>query len=198
LWLLKPHIWLRNRMILEPRVELFGRRSAWDRFTHCPRIWRRGVPGNYRGEIKVAPMQEKFCEFLSAYKVNLCLENSCEPYYFSEKFVNAARAGCIPVYRAHPTVVSRFLRGAKWIDPADHGWSPRRTIEYALSADRLEFQKANDAWLESGIVDETGFLGFWNRLHLLIKAKLTDAAPALMSAEKCQSFAKLESPDVGG
>jgi hypothetical protein len=177
-------------MILEQRVELFGRRASWDQFIHFPCVWRRGVPWNYRGETDLTHLQDSFCEFLSRYKVYVCIENSCEPYFFTEKFVNAARAGCIPVYHAHPTIADRFLKGAKWVDPADHGFNPRRTIDYALAADRSEFQKANDAWLDSGIVDETGFLGFFNRLHSLIKAKLTDAPPAPMSTEKCRSFTK--------
>jgi Glycosyltransferase family 10 (fucosyltransferase) C-term len=188
LWFLKPHIWLRNRMILESRVELFGRRTAWENFTHFPKIWRRGVPDNFRGETNLSHLQDDFCEFLSRYKVYVCLENSCEPGWFTEKLVNAARAGCVPVYHAHPTVAERFLNGAKWVDPADHKFNAKRTIEYALAADQSEFQKANDSWLESGILEETGYLGFWNRIHTLIKAKLTKEPPAPMSADKCRSF----------
>lgn len=188
LWFLKPHIWLRNRMILESRVELFGRRAAWEQFTHFPQIWRRGVPSNFSGETNLTHLQDNFCAFLSQYKVYVCLENSCEPGWFTEKLVNAARAACVPVYHAHPTVADRFLKGAKWVDPADHGFSAKRTVDYALAADQSEYQKANDAWLDSGIIDETGFLGFWNRIHALIKAKLTKAVPVPMSAEKCRSF----------
>jgi hypothetical protein len=62
-------------------------------------------------------------------------------------------------------------------------------VDFALAADQPAFQQANDAWLESGILDETGYLGFWNRLHALIKAKLTNEAPVPMTAEKCRSFA---------
>lgn len=187
-WFLKRHIWLRNRMVLQSNVELFGRREAWSQFRHFPAIWRRGTPPNYRGELAGNHMDDQFREFLSGYKVCLCLENSCEPFYFTEKFVNAVRAGCVPVYHAHPSVAAKFLRGAKWVDPAQHGFSARRTIDFALAADGMEFQKANDTWLESGILDETGFLGFFNRLHALIKAKLTDSVPVPMSAEKCRSF----------
>lgn len=189
-WFLKPHIWLRNRMILEPGVELFGRRSQWESFRHFPMIWRRGCPANYRGETQFTHLEEGFCEFLSRYKVYVCLENSCEPYFFTEKLVNAARAGCIPVYHAHPTVADRFLKGAKWVDPQEHGFSARGTLDHALAADQAVFQKANDAWLDSGVLNETGFLGFWNRVHALLKAKLTPAAPVPMSAEKCRTFTR--------
>ena len=182
-WYLKPHIWLRNRMILEPRVDLFGRRSEWQKFRHFPAVWRQSYPGNYCGETKLTHLQDAFCEFLSRYKVYVCLENSCEPCFFTEKFVNAARAGCIPVYHAHPTVAKRFLEGAKWIDPKDHAFSARRTLDCALAADVAEFQSANDAWLDSGVIDHTGFRGFFTRIHALLKAKLTSDPALPLSAE---------------
>jgi hypothetical protein len=188
-WFLKKHIWLRNKMLLHGKVELFGRKAAWTQFRHFPEVWRCGVPGNYCGEPTGNHMDDHFLEFLAGYKVCLCFENSTEPYYFTEKFVNAVRAGCIPVYHAHATVTTNFLKGAKWVDPADHGFNPKRTVDYALAANQREFQQANDAWLDSGVLDATGYLGFWNRLHSLMKAKLTKEAPVPMSAEKCRSFA---------
>src|SRR5579859_3142795 len=86
LWFLKSHIWLRNRMILDPRVELFGRQSHWKQFRHFPAVWRRGFPANYRGETNLTHLEAGFCKFLSRYKVYVCLENSCEPHFFTEKF----------------------------------------------------------------------------------------------------------------
>ena len=85
----------------------------------------------------------------------MCLENCTEAYYFTEKFVYAVRAGCIPVYHAHATVKTSFLSGARWIDPADFAFSPRRTIDFALNQDQMEFRSINDAWLESGILADT-------------------------------------------
>jgi len=29
--------------------------------------------------------------------------------------------GCVPVYRAHPTVRESYLEGARWSDPAEYG-----------------------------------------------------------------------------
>jgi hypothetical protein len=51
---------------------------------------------------------DEHIRFLSAYKVAICLENCVEPYYFTEKFINAVRAACIPVYHAHATVKTPF------------------------------------------------------------------------------------------
>jgi hypothetical protein len=102
----------------------------------------------------------------------VCLENSAEPHYFTEKFVNAARAGCIPVYHAHPTVRNEFLCDAKWVDPADFGFSPRRTIEYALAQDQSEFRRANDKWLKSGVLDETDDRNVLPMLHRIIRSKI--------------------------
>ncbi len=78
-----------------------------------------------------------------------------KPITLLKNLSNAVRAGCIPVYHAHATVKSSFLSGARWIDPADFGFSPRRTIEFALNQDQMEFRSINDAWLESGILADT-------------------------------------------
>lgn len=173
-WFLKRRFSLRNRFILSPLVELYGNPLSWKRFRHFPAIWRSGPPANYRGRPSVGEefFDESYIEFLSAFKVAVCLENSVEPHYFTEKFVNAVRAGCIPVYHAHPSVLKRFLAGAKWVDPADFGFSPRRTIEYALQQDQAVFRRINDAWLESGILAETDDRKFFPMLHRIIKSKI--------------------------
>jgi hypothetical protein len=110
--------------------------------------------------------------FLSAYKVAVCLENCTEPYYFTEKFVNVVRAGCIPVYHAHATLKASVLSDAKWVDPADFAFSPRRTIDFALNQDQMAFRSVNDAWLESGILADTDELKVVRRLHEIISDKL--------------------------
>jgi Glycosyltransferase family 10 (fucosyltransferase) C-term len=143
------------------------------RFRQFPKIWKTGHPANFKGR---APGQghfdDEYLSFLSAYKVAVCLENCVEPHYFTEKFVNAARAGCIPVYHAHPTVRDEFLRNAKWVDPSDFGFSPRSTIEYALAQDQSEFQCANDKWLKSSVLDETDDRNVLPMLHRIIRSKI--------------------------
>jgi hypothetical protein len=184
-WFLKRRFSLRNRFILCPLVELYGSPLSWKRFRHFPAIWRSGPPANYRGKPPVDGefFDEPHIEFLSAFKVAVCLENSVEPHYFTEKFVNAVRAGCIPVYHAHPSVKKRFLAGAKWIDPADFGFSPERTIEYALQQDQAVFRRINDAWLESGILAETDSQGLFSYLHPIIKSKLERVIPSRVTPE---------------
>jgi hypothetical protein len=144
-------------MILDRRVELFGKPDAWANFPHFPKLWIHRPPDNYAG--KASPSGDVYSDentrFLSSYKVAVCLENCTEPYYFTEKFVNAVRAGCIPVYHAHASVKNRFLSDARWIDPAEFGFSSRRTIEFALDQDQTKFRSVNDAWLESGILADT-------------------------------------------
>jgi hypothetical protein len=166
-------------MVLCPLVDLFGRPESWARFRHFPQVWIQGLPSNFRGSPSWGKdhFDEEFARFLSGYKVSVCLENCTEPHYFTEKFVNAARAGCIPVYHAHPTVRERFLRMAKWVDPADFGFSPRRTIEYALGQDQAEFRRVNDAWLASGILDDTDNRRLMPILHKIIRSKLEVNSP---------------------
>ncbi len=177
LWFLKSHFRTRNRMILDRRVELFGKPDAWANFRHFPKLWIQKPPDNYAG--KASPGAEidgddKKIRFLSGYKVAVCLENCTEAYYFTEKFINAVRAGCIPVYHAHATVKNGFLSGARWIDPAEFGFSSRRTIEFALDQDQSEFRSVNDAWLESGILADTDDLKVFPKLHEIVSAKLRD------------------------
>jgi len=174
LWFLKSHFRLRNQMILDRRVELFGQPDAWANFRHFPKLWIQRPPDNYAG--KASPSTDVYSEenirLLSGYKVAVCLENCTEPYYFTEKFVNAVRAGCIPVYHVHATVKKRFLSGARWIDPAEFGFSSRRTVEFALDQDQTKFRATNDAWLESGILADTDDLKVFKKLHEIVRAKL--------------------------
>jgi Glycosyltransferase family 10 (fucosyltransferase) C-term len=178
LWFLKSHFRSRNRIILDRRVELFGKPDAWAQFRHFPKLWIRRPPDNYMGQ--PAPgFDDGHIRFLSAYKVAVCLENCTEAYYFTEKFVNAVRAGCVPVYHAHATVKTSFLSGARWIDPADFAFSPRRTIDFALNRDQKEFRSINDSWLESGILADTDNQQVIPKLHEIISGKLR--------IPKCQS-----------
>ena len=181
LWFLKSHTWARNRMILDSRVELFGNPKAWANFLHFPKVWIRRPPGNYTGQASPGTdiHGDEHIRFFSSYKVAVCLENCTEAHYFTEKFVNAVRAGCIPIYHAHSTVKEGFLRGAKWVDPADFAFSPSRTVEFALNQDQTEFRSINDAWLESGILAETDGFKMLPKLHEIIGAKL--------KIPKCQS-----------
>ncbi len=180
MWFLKQRFSLRNRFVLSPLVELYGSLLSWKRFRHFPAIWRSGPPANYRGQPTLSHefFDDPYLEFLSTFKVAACLENCVEPHYFTEKFVNAVRAGCIPIYHAHPTVRDRFLRNAKWVEPADFGFSPRRTIEYALAQDQSEFRRANDAWLESGILADTDNQKMLPLLHRIIRSKIKNNSTA--------------------
>jgi len=159
-------------MILDPRVELFGLPDAWAQFRHFPKFWVRRAPDNYMGRASPVANADDHIRFLSAYQIAVCLENCTEPDYFTEKFVNAVRAGCIPIYHAHATVKTTFLSGARWIDPADFAFSPRRTIDFALNQDQMEFRSVNDAWLESGILTDTDEQKLLPKLHAIISSKL--------------------------
>jgi hypothetical protein len=173
-WFLKRHFLLRNRMILSPLVELFGEPQAWSNFRNFPKLWQCGPPENFQGRSSPGrdDKDEEHIRFLSTYKVAVCLENCVGRHYFTEKFVNAVRAGCIPVYHAHPSVVEQFLRGAKWVDPAAFGFSPRRTIAFALAQDQTQYRRVNDLWLESGTLMDTDDQKVVPRLHQILRRKL--------------------------
>lgn len=147
---------LRLRFAIAPGVELYGSQSAWKRFRRF--VWSvPGAPITYRGECPGYWGSDAKHELMSGYKVAVCLENSCEPNYFTEKFVDAVIAGCIPVYKAHPSVANSILKSAKWVDPCQFGFSVRRTLDFALAQDPAEYQDRNEAWLRSEAVQRRSF-----------------------------------------
>ena len=141
---------MRNRIVTSQHVDLFGKEEAWSRY-RSGRFSRPRPPRNYRGEIPGTWDTAEKRALMANYMVCVCMENTYEPHYFTEKFVEAVCAGCIPVYRAHPTVADSFLDGAAWIDPASHGMSPRRTLKAAAAAPLAEYQEKNAAWLRNNL-----------------------------------------------
>jgi hypothetical protein len=167
---LKKHIQIRNKLILSPLVNLYGSRNSWNQYRHFPFLWKVSPPSNYCGE--VSGNFDDLIGFLSQYKVNVCLENSFEPYYFTEKFVNSIRAGCIPVYHAHSTVKETFLKGAIWVDPSDFNFEPRATIKFALEQDIHHYRRINDEWLDSDILSTTTIHSFYEKICQIMERKL--------------------------
>jgi Glycosyltransferase family 10 (fucosyltransferase) C-term len=174
IWFLRQGLRFRNRFVTHALVQLYGRRCGWEHFRKRGPLSRPAVPSNYCGELnwKDSWMAEEQAKFLSSYKVALCLENSIEPFYFTEKFINAVRAGCVPIYHAHSTVKNGILRGASWIDPADHAYDPERTIRAALGAPLARYQSTNAQWLERAEVRATHFDGVWEKLAGIFANKL--------------------------
>ena len=142
-----PDIHYRNRLITAQEVDLFGRNS-WKNYR---RRWfsRAKSPSNYQGELPGDWSGVEKRRLMAEYKVCVCLENMNEPGYFTEKFVEAVVAGCIPVYRATPELRETVLAGAFWFDPGDKRWPGERAIEAALGADLKAIQAINSAWLMS-------------------------------------------------
>ncbi len=163
---------LRNRFILHPSVRLFGSKESWQRFKRWP--WSGpGFPSNYMGEAKTSWWDDSQVRFLSGFKVVICMENTLDsPNYFTEKFVNAARAGCIPVFHARPEVRAERLAGALWVDPADFHFDPEATLKHALNQDIRKFQEANDAWLGSASLAATHRSKIWERIAELLRRKI--------------------------
>jgi hypothetical protein len=132
----------RLNFILESGCDIYGSKTNWENFQIRP--WsRKGPPATYCG-----PSLTK-TDTLSSYHANICLENSVEPLYFTEKLPDAVRAGCIPIYHPHPSVKSAFLDGAVWVDPADYGWDAVATLNAAMHLDREAVQEANNYWMTS-------------------------------------------------
>jgi hypothetical protein len=156
----------RNRFVTHPRVDLYGRKG-WMQY-RASRVGRQAPPTNYKGELPGDWPDAAKRELMSDHQVAICLENMTEPYYFTEKFVEAVCAGCVPVYRAHPTVVQTVLRGATWVDPADHGHDPEATLEAAFSLDSEKVRQQNEQWLGSDLLAETRSCHVYGRIGRIL------------------------------
>ncbi len=170
----------RNAFVSARLVDLFGNRDAWSWYR--ARAWSfRGPPRTYRGSIPGVWGKAAKIRAMSAYHAAVCLENTQEPYYFTEKFVDAVMAGCVPVYRAHPTVAQTFLQGAEWIDPAAFDGNVRATLKAALAADRAAIAARNFIWLMRPEIRATSERLVYRRIAgiLLNKAGLDPGADYL-------------------
>lgn len=134
----------RNGFVTSPLVDLYGR-SSWREY-RSSLFSRRRPPANYIGELPGDWPANAKRELMRGYKVAIALENMNEPNYFTEKFVEAARAGCIPIYRPDSVSKAGVLSGAAYVDPTDFRDDVTRTIEAALLQDLEEVQKRHTAW----------------------------------------------------
>lgn len=157
---------LRNALCINSQTDLYGKKETWQAFRHntfeLPKL-----PSNYQGSIPGRWSEDPKTLQTSQYKAAICLENTLEPHYFTEKFVDAVRAGCIPIYKPHPTVKASVLNGARWVDPSDFD-SASDCINYALSQDLDLYQAQNEKWLKSPQVRQTERLAVFERLGQLL------------------------------
>lgn len=158
---------LRTRFAVHPNVDLFGNRKIWNKF-------RKNIfslpkcPANYQGEIPGSWGMGAKLKVISKYKAMVCMENAQEPYYFTEKYLDAVRAGCIPIYHAHETVHNGVLRGAKWVDPADFRFNVGTTLKFALAQNIEDYWEVNEKWLEGEAVAATNFYSVFNKIGLIL------------------------------
>jgi len=132
----------RVQFIVQSRCDIFGSTRAWNNF-RLTLFSKPNFPKNYKGECPVGGKRWS----LSNYHACICFENSSEPEYFTEKFPDAVRAGCVPIYHPHPIVREKFLNGAVWVDPMDYGLDPVATVKAALELDREQVAAQNAKWL---------------------------------------------------
>ena len=175
-WRLKRGESLRNRFLLCDQVHLFGSDTAWSAFRRWP--WTSAAaPANYRGNWTASYLEAAHIDRLSTYRASLCLENSVTPNYFSEKFVNAVRAGCIPIYHAHPSVRAAYLQHAAFVDPADHNLNPTATLKAALALNRETVAAQNFRWLDGQSVQSTGHHAIWTKIAEYFSAQFRSRGP---------------------
>ena len=172
----------RLEFILESGCDIYGSSANWTTFRRHP--WnRKGAPPTYRG-----PCDSKL-DTLRHYQVCVCFENSSEPLYFTEKFPDAVRAGCVPIYHAHSSVKEQYLEGAVWVDPADFDWDTSATMESAFSLTREDVAEQNRNWMDTNAAFGATLLeAVYERLTGLLDAKahgrLVNTSPALRARLK--------------
>jgi hypothetical protein len=162
--------------ILASSCDIFGSYVNWSAFRQ--KLWSgKGAPATYQGSC------DKKLNTIARYHACICFENTSEPLYFTEKFPDAVRAGCIPVYHAHPTVRESFLSGAIWVDPADYGWDPYATMCAAFDMNRQEVAETNRKWMENHSLVQKVFLA--PIYHRLIEILLAKSENRLSFSEPC-------------
>jgi hypothetical protein len=160
---LKSDLQKRTRLILSPAVALFGKRNAWQKHKLYP-FSPPALPSNYVCEIPGLWTHADKLLKMSQYRSAVCMENTHEPYYFTEKFVDAVQAGCIPIYQAHPTVAKTFLENAFWIDPARFNFDTKKILCHIKSLSISECVNKNFTWLDTDQVKQTSLESVFLRI----------------------------------
>lgn len=112
---------------------------------------------------------------MRSYKACICLENSTEENYFTEKFVEAVVAGCVPVYKAHRSLVNTYLDGAYWIDPDDYE-TAQDVIQAALDEDLAKIQHRNMFWLRTNpALRKSSAQAVFSRIASIFRKLVTEA-----------------------
>lgn len=106
-----------------------------------------GLPATIKVSCRQTGPGDEKRRLMSRYKVCVCLENMNKSGYFTEKFLEAMVAGCIPVYRASADNRDTVLQGAVWFDPGDSRWPAEQAVQAALDEDLVICQSRNLAWL---------------------------------------------------
>jgi hypothetical protein len=103
-------------------------------------IYGRHWPGGVSlGESRAGAWSLRKYEFLRPYSFNLCFENTCWPYYCSEKLWHAIYCGCLPIYYGQPSIYEDFPPGS-FIDYADIG-NPRDLFELVAEMSAEEYAR---------------------------------------------------------
>lgn len=168
-WRRHPGISFRNRFITRPGVDLFGR-SGWRHYRAGRFSLRPSAPRNYQGELPGDWPAEGKRELMARYRVAICMENMNEPYYITEKIVEAVSAGCVPVYRSEAGLRDTVLKGAAWIDPVHYDGSPERTMRAAFEVDPDEFRRRNAIWLRGEALAATSQSAVFRRIAAILSS----------------------------
>ncbi len=92
-------------------------------------------PANYAldnsgfGFEKQRPWWIEKMEILKGYKFNLCLENTAEPYYVTEKIWHAIQAYCLPIYSSFNSTIYETFPKNSFID----------TVQYKNTDELLDY-----------------------------------------------------------
>jgi hypothetical protein len=159
----------RLNFIIESGCHIYGPNKNWGAF-QLNLFSKKGSPSGYQGECT----HTQKISILSKYHACICFENSCEPEYFTEKFPDAVRAGCVPIYHPHPVVKEKFLTGAVWVDPMDYGLDARATMRAAMAMNRQLVAAQNLKWLrENPHLRLTKVENIYVKMVDILKKKIT-------------------------
>ena len=84
------------------RNEFFHRLSQYKKVDSCGKLYNNITPPV--GRTDSGHQSQEYFDFIRQYKFMICFENKSQPYYLTEKLINAYHCGTIPIYWGCPNV----------------------------------------------------------------------------------------------
>lgn len=119
---------IRNSMFLSlnnyKRVHSYGKY-----LTNDSGLQRAAAPGDYWRDVK-----DEFFDVIT-HKFSICYENSCTPYYCTEKLMDGFLSGALPIYFGDPKATADF-NGSSFINVNELNKAGKNVVDFVKEVDQ--------------------------------------------------------------